>query len=53
MTIRRLQHVSCPYPAGRQGEVRDFYRDLLGLQEIEPPETLAHRELVWFSVGAP
>jgi catechol 2,3-dioxygenase-like lactoylglutathione lyase family enzyme len=51
MTIRRLQHVSSPYPSGRQAQVREFYGDLLGLVEIGPPDTLAHRELVWFAAG--
>jgi catechol 2,3-dioxygenase-like lactoylglutathione lyase family enzyme len=31
--------------------VREFYGELLGLVEIEPPATLARRELVWYSAG--
>jgi catechol 2,3-dioxygenase-like lactoylglutathione lyase family enzyme len=49
--LRRLQHVSSPYPAGRQEEVRAFYGTLLGLPEIPPPHTIAHMQLVWFSAG--
>lgn len=51
MKIRSLQHVSSPYPSGRQAQVREFYGDVLGLVEIEPPHTLSQRELVWYSAG--
>jgi catechol 2,3-dioxygenase-like lactoylglutathione lyase family enzyme len=50
--LRRLQHVSSPYPHGKQDEVRAFYGALLGLKEVPVPHTLAHRELVWFSAGS-
>ncbi|HLW58515.1 MAG TPA: VOC family protein [bacterium] len=52
MSLPRLQHVSSPYPAGRQGDVRAFYGALLGLAEVPIPHTLEHRGLVWFSAGA-
>jgi catechol 2,3-dioxygenase-like lactoylglutathione lyase family enzyme len=51
LRLRRLQHVSSPYPAGRQEEVRAFYGKLLGLVEIPPPRSIAHMQLVWFSAG--
>ena len=51
MTLRRLQHVSTPYPRGRREEVRAFYGDLLGLVEKPVPASLADLELVWFSAG--
>ncbi len=51
MRSRRLQHVSIPYPAGRQLDVRAFYADLVGLEEITLPATLKDRALVWFSAG--
>ncbi|MGH2373486.1 MAG: VOC family protein [bacterium] len=51
MRVQRLQHVSSPYPAGRQDEVRAFYGRLLGMDEITPPRTLAGRGLIWFSSG--
>jgi catechol 2,3-dioxygenase-like lactoylglutathione lyase family enzyme len=47
----RLQHVSTPYPRGRQDDVRAFYGDLLGLEEKPVPATLADLELVWFAAG--
>ena len=51
MEFRRLQHVSSPYPAGRQEEVRAFYGRLLSMNEVTPPVTLKDRGLVWFSSG--
>jgi catechol 2,3-dioxygenase-like lactoylglutathione lyase family enzyme len=51
MARTRLQHVSTPYPRGRQREVRAFYGGVLGLEEKEVPESLRDQELVWFSAG--
>ena len=51
MRLRSLQHVSSPYPAGKGGEVRRFYAEVLGLREIPPPSTLAEMRLLWFSAG--
>jgi catechol 2,3-dioxygenase-like lactoylglutathione lyase family enzyme len=48
----RLQHVSLPYPQGRQDDVRAFYGELLGLEEKPVPETIAHLDLVWFQAGS-
>jgi catechol 2,3-dioxygenase-like lactoylglutathione lyase family enzyme len=47
----RLQHVSIPYPRGRQDDVRAFYGGVLGLAEKPVPATLADLELVWFAAG--
>jgi catechol 2,3-dioxygenase-like lactoylglutathione lyase family enzyme len=49
--VRRLQHVSTPYPRGRQEDVRAFYGGVLGLVEKAVPASLADRELVWFEAG--
>jgi catechol 2,3-dioxygenase-like lactoylglutathione lyase family enzyme len=51
MVRSRLQHVSTPYPRGRQGDVRAFYGELLGLEEKDVPESLRDQELVWFDAG--
>ncbi len=51
MPRMRLQHVSTPYPGGRQDDVRRFYGALLGLEEKEVPDSLADQELVWFVAG--
>jgi catechol 2,3-dioxygenase-like lactoylglutathione lyase family enzyme len=51
MAVNRLQHVSSPYPRGRQDDVRAFYGGVLGLVEKEVPDSLRDQELVWFSAG--
>ena len=47
----KLQHVSSPFPAGRQPDVRRFYGEVLGLTEVEVPRTLNAGRLVWYSSG--
>jgi catechol 2,3-dioxygenase-like lactoylglutathione lyase family enzyme len=47
----RLQHVSIPFTAGREPELRAFYGDLLGLVEKRPPEVLDPLGVVWFEAG--
>ena len=51
MARPRLQHTSILVPPGAQEAVRAFYGNLLGLEEKEPPQTLAHLQLVWFAAG--
>jgi catechol 2,3-dioxygenase-like lactoylglutathione lyase family enzyme len=51
--VRRLQHVSTPYPRGRRAEVRAFYGNVLGLVEKPVPDSLVDQELVWFEAGPP
>ncbi|WP_165422805.1 VOC family protein [Ktedonosporobacter rubrisoli] len=51
MTKPSLQHVSLLIPPGCQEAVRTFYGHLLGLEEKEPPASLAQFQLVWFVVG--
>ena len=47
----RIQHVSIPRPPGSQEQARTFYGELLGLEEIVPPQSLHELELVWFRLG--
>ena len=47
----KLQHVSTPFPAGRQGDIRRFYGEVLGLSEVEVPRSLDASRLVWYSSG--
>ena len=47
----KLQHVSSPFPEGRQADVRRFYGEVLGLVEIEVPRTLNAARLIWYSSG--
>jgi len=34
MTIHSISHVQLAFPAGAEGPIRHFYRDLLGLPEV-------------------
>jgi len=36
---------------GSKEKVRAFYRGILGLEEKQPPQSLAHLNLVWFAAG--
>src|SRR6266851_8371731 len=47
----RLQHASMLIPTGTQDAVRAFYGGVLGLEEKQPPRSLAHLHLVWFAAG--
>lgn len=47
-----LDHVQVAAPAGSEDDARGFYRDLLGLPELEKPEALRGRGGVWFACGA-
>jgi catechol 2,3-dioxygenase-like lactoylglutathione lyase family enzyme len=51
MTGVSLQHVSVPMPPGGQQAARQFYGELLGLEERSVPPKLDASELVWFRVG--
>lgn len=47
----RIQHVSLPRPPGSDAAARRFYGELLGLQEVAPPTSLAELDLIWFRLG--
>lgn len=51
MNISRLHHVQITIPIGSESEARDFYCDLLGLPEVEKPESLKARGGFWVEVG--
>ena len=51
MGVRALDHVQLAMPPGREGEARDFYQSVLGLEEREKPPVLAARGGCWFSNG--
>jgi len=46
-----LDHVQLAAPAGCEQAARAFYGELLGLEEIEKPESLRSRGGVWFRCG--
>jgi|SRR5580693_9105449 catechol 2,3-dioxygenase-like lactoylglutathione lyase family enzyme len=52
MSIVGLDHVQVAAPCGCEAEARRFYGTLLGLLEVEKPESLRGRGGVWFRWGA-
>ena len=47
----RLQHVSIARPPHSSAPARAFYGDLLGLEEVAPPRSLAALDLIWYRLG--
>jgi catechol 2,3-dioxygenase-like lactoylglutathione lyase family enzyme len=47
----RLHHVQLAIPAGGEDECRAFWRDVLGMVELEKPPVLAARGGCWFRGG--
>jgi catechol 2,3-dioxygenase-like lactoylglutathione lyase family enzyme len=47
-----LDHVQVAAPAGCEQVARRFYGELLGLDEVAKPESLAAAGGVWFACGA-
>ena len=46
-----LDHVQIAAPAGCEDEARRYFGELLGLEELEKPESLRARGGVWFALG--
>lgn len=46
-----LHHVQLAIPAGGEERCRAFYRDVLGMRELEKPAVLAARGGCWFRGG--
>ena len=53
MTILGLHHVQINVPASRAVEARRFFEELLGLQQMQRPESLSNagRNGVWYACG--
>src|SRR5581483_3541878 len=47
-----IDHVQLAMPSGQEGIARRFYRDLLGMAEIQKPLELATRGGCWFESGS-
>jgi len=46
-----LDHVQVAMPRGEEARARSFYGDLLGLDEIPKPGSMAGRGGLWFQCG--
>lgn len=51
MTILKLHHAQVSIPTGEEQKARDFYCSVLGLKEIEKPESLRGRGGFWIQLG--
>lgn len=47
----RLHHVQLAIPAGSEAQCRRFWRDIVGMTELEKPSGLAARGGCWFRGG--
>lgn len=52
MRIEAVHHVQLAMPPGGEPQARAFYRDLLGIPEVDKPASLAARGGCWFERGA-
>jgi catechol 2,3-dioxygenase-like lactoylglutathione lyase family enzyme len=52
MLVIELDHVQIAAPRGCEEEARGFFGQLLGLEEVEKPESLRSRGGCWFKVGS-
>lgn len=52
MGIHSINHIQLTFPVDAEKEVRAFYGDVLGMQEIDrPPGELRKQKTVWFRAG--
>ncbi len=51
INFRRLDHVQLCIPFGAEQQAREFYGEVLGLEEIAKPEPLRARGGLWFSIA--
>lgn len=51
MNILGIHHVQITIPKDAESTARQFYCDLLGLPEIEKPDSLKNRGGFWLQVG--
>jgi catechol 2,3-dioxygenase-like lactoylglutathione lyase family enzyme len=49
--INEIHHVQVTIPRGAEEQARQFYCQLLGLQEIEKPAVIGERGGFWLQVG--
>jgi len=49
--IKRLDHVQLCIPFGEEEKAREFYTQVLGLEEIEKPDELKPNGGLWFKVA--
>ena len=50
-TFKTIDHIQLAAPKGSEETARKFFKDILGLHEVEKPELLKENGGVWFSYG--
>ncbi|GIU66085.1 VOC family protein [Candidatus Phycosocius spiralis] len=51
-TITAIDHVQIAIPEGGEASARRFYEDLLGLDPVQKPASMAVRGGAWYQAGA-
>ena len=51
-SIEKIDHVQVAAPKGMEREAIDFYAKVLGMKEVEKPDSLKGRGGAWFEFGA-
>jgi catechol 2,3-dioxygenase-like lactoylglutathione lyase family enzyme len=51
INFKRIDHVQITLPEGEENKAREFYSGLLGLEEVEKPDSLKASGGVWFKTG--
>lgn len=49
--LKRIDHIQLAAPVGGEEEIREFFTEKLGMEEVEKPEALKKNGGVWFSFG--
>lgn len=49
--FKRLNHIQLTIPFGKEEEAREFYKNILGLEEIEKPLELKVNGGMWFNIA--
>jgi catechol 2,3-dioxygenase-like lactoylglutathione lyase family enzyme len=49
--IKRLDHIQICIPTGKENEAREFYTNIIGLEEIPKPDELVSNGGLWYQVG--
>ncbi len=49
--IKAIDHIQLAAPKESEEKARQFFRDILGMKEIEKPEELRKKGGVWFVFG--
>ena len=51
INIKKIDHVQICIPIGEENKARQFYTDLLGLVELEKPDSLKENGGLWYTIG--